>query len=172
MQGGFNIREIIKSIVILCIIGIVFTTSLYAFITNKHKEEMTVYYKASLLELSDTRENLYSAAAQNKEIMEEVMAPKMTYLGNYFVTGYDNCIECCGKTNGITASNVLATVGHTIAADPSFPFDTRIYIEGIGERVVEDRGDSVRGKIIDVYCNNHKECSDITGYYDIYLIEE
>lgn len=64
----------------------------------------------------------------------------MTYLGRYWITGYDICEECCGKTDGITASGAVAQVGRTIAAPREIPFGTTLYIEGIGERVVEDRG--------------------------------
>jgi 3D (Asp-Asp-Asp) domain-containing protein len=31
------------------------------------------------------------------------------------------------------------------------PPGTRVYIEGVGERVVEDRGGAVKGKHIDLY---------------------
>ena len=96
--------------------------------------------------------------------------PAMTYLGRYYVVGYDVCIECCGKTDGITASGTLATVGRTVAANGP-AFGTRLYIEGIGERVVEDRG-GMKGNVLDVLCSNHTECYAITGHYDVYIIED
>lgn len=96
--------------------------------------------------------------------------PEKTYLGTYYITGYDTCYECCGKTDGITASGTYATVGRTIAAPSNFAFGTHLYIDGIGERVVEDRGGSVSGNRLDLLCNNHSECYAITGYYDVYII--
>lgn len=98
--------------------------------------------------------------------------PKMVYAGDFYITGYDLCYSCCGKTDGITASGVYATVGRTIAASSEFAFGTRLYIEGIGERVVEDRGGAIGGGRIDVLCNNHDECYAITGWYPVYLIVE
>lgn len=99
-------------------------------------------------------------------------APTMRYLGRYKITGYDTCAECCGKSDGITASGTQATVGRTCAASKDLPFGTRLYIEGIGERVVEDRGGGVKGDHIDVLCEDHPACYAVTGYYEVYAIEE
>ena len=69
----------------------------------------------------------------------EQPGPTLTYLGSYQIYGYDTCERCCLKTDGITASGTTATVGRTVAVN-GIPFGTRLYIEGIGERIVEDRG--------------------------------
>ena len=94
---------------------------------------------------------------------------EMTYLGRYYITGYDTCARCCGWSTGITASGAAATVGRTIAAGREFAFGTTLYIDGIGERVVEDRG--VGNGKIDVLCSNHSECYAVTGWYDVYRVE-
>lgn len=99
-------------------------------------------------------------------------APEMTYLGSWKVTGYDLCARCCGNTRGLTASGEKAKVGVTCAGPKSLPFGTRIWIDGIGERVVQDRGGAVNGQHIDVLCNNHDECYALTGSYNVWLIEE
>lgn len=99
---------------------------------------------------------------------EEEDAKRMTYVGRFHVTGYDTCAQCCGTADGITASGTTATVGRTIATGREFPFGTILYIDGIGERVVEDRG--VKNGVIDVLCENHAECYAITGTYDIYEV--
>lgn len=93
--------------------------------------------------------------------------PRLTYLGKYRVTGYADCAHC-HSLNGETASGITAQVGRTIAMCDDFPFGTRIYIEGLGEYVVEDRG--VGRCVVDVYCNTHEECYALTGYYDVYII--
>lgn len=97
--------------------------------------------------------------------------PTKTYLGTYYITGYDICYSCCGKIDGITASGEKAMVGRTIAAPSNLPFGTKLYIEGIGERIVEDRGGSISGQRLDLLCNNHSECYAITGYYEVYIIK-
>ena len=92
----------------------------------------------------------------------------LQYLGTYWVTGYDTCAQCCGKTDGITASGTQATVGATCAA--TLPFGTVLYIDGIGVRVVEDRG--VGDGCIDVVCADHAACYAITGWYEVWVVVE
>ena len=65
-------------------------------------------------------------------------------------------MECCGKTDGITASSVKAVEGVTAAMDKSIPFGTKIYIEGVGERIVQDRGGAIKGNRIDLYFDDHQ----------------
>lgn len=98
----------------------------------------------------------------------QMSIPQKTYLGRYKITGYDTCAKCCGKSDGITASGTTATAGRTCAMK-NVPFGTKIYIEGIGERIVEDRG-GFASNVIDVLCENHSACYAITGYYDVYII--
>jgi len=71
----------------------------------------------------------------------------------YTVFAYCPCAKCCGRKTGITASGTVATEGRTVASD--LPFGTKVHIEGIGRRVVEDRG--VSGKVIDLYCDSHSD---------------
>lgn len=74
-------------------------------------------------------------------------------LGTYKLTAYCPCRKCCGKwSGGPTASGVMPAAGRTIAVS-GIPFGTHVWIDGLGEFVVEDRG--VHGKHIDVYMANH-----------------
>lgn len=109
------------------------------------------------------------ADAEPEEPEQE--SPTMTYKGRFRITGYCTCARCCGNSNGITASGEIATVGRTCAAARDLPFGTRLYIEGIGERVVEDRG-GFASNVIDVLCSDHAECYAITGWYDVYTVED
>lgn len=106
-----------------------------------------------------------------KTIVDVEPIEGMRYIGTYKITGYDICVACCGKTDGITASGTQATVGRTCAAPKGIPFGTKLYIEGIGERIVEDRG-GFADNVIDVLCNDHSECYTITGWYDVYVVED
>lgn len=72
-------------------------------------------------------------------------------------TGYCPCINCCGKTNGITASGKKAKANHTIAAPSTYKFGTQIEIKGYGTYVVEDRGGAINGNRIDIFFNTHQE---------------
>lgn len=74
----------------------------------------------------------------------------------YVITAYCPCVKCCGKSNGITASGIKARQGVTVAADKSIPFGTKIYIDGVGERIVQDRGGAIKGNKIDLFFNDHQ----------------
>lgn len=104
-----------------------------------------------------------------EEIKAEIEAePEMIYAGTFSVCGYDTCAQCCGWSTGITASGTTATVGRTCASN-DFPFGTILYIDGIGERVVEDRGGMSHG-VLDVLCEDHPACYAITGSYDVWIV--
>ena len=68
------------------------------------------------------------------------------------------------------SQQVMPESGVTIASN-SLPMGTRVYIEGIGERVVQDTGGMDVGTL-DIFCNSVDECYAITGNYDVYIIEE
>jgi len=86
----------------------------------------------------------------------------------YEATAYCACYECCGKHPGnkwygITATGTRAKVG-TIAVDPRYiPLGTKVYVEGLygaknyGYAVAEDTGGAIKGEIIDLYFNTHRE---------------
>ena len=76
--------------------------------------------------------------------------------GIYKVTAYCACMQCCGKTNGITASGTQAIANRTIAAPSTFAFGTKVVINGI-TYTVEDRGGAIQGNRIDIYMDTHAE---------------
>jgi len=83
-------------------------------------------------------------------------------------TAYCACYECCGKYPGnkwygITATGTRAKVG-TIAVDPRvIPLGTKVYVEGLygaknyGYATAEDTGGAIKGQIIDLYFDTHRE---------------
>lgn len=73
--------------------------------------------------------------------------------GKCRITFYCPCEACCGEwAGGPTASGVMPTADHTVAAD--LPFGTRLRIDG-QEYVVEDRG--VSGMAVDIFVDSHAE---------------
>lgn len=78
-------------------------------------------------------------------------------------TAYCSCAKCCGewankRPGGVvyTADGSVAQAGVTIAADwDVFPAGTVLYIEGLGERIVQDRGGAINGYDVDVYHDDH-----------------
>ena len=101
--------------------------------------------------------------------VETINTTPTNYLGSFTLTAYCNCSQCCGQwAGGSTASGTTPTEGRTIACG-SLPFGTRVYIEGLGEYVVEDRG--VSGNWIDVYMSSHDACNQFgVQTRDVYLV--
>lgn len=94
------------------------------------------------------------------------------YLGRFLITAYCPCIECCGKTDGVTACGRIATSNHTLAADASVPFYTKLIINGQVYEV-EDRGGAINGNHLDMFFNSHSEAMQWgTKYCDVYLYSE
>ena len=89
------------------------------------------------------------------------------YLGHYYVTGYCSGSCCNGGNANKTASGAPLSAWYTVAMK-GIDFGTHIYIDGLGEFVVQDRG--VGYKHVDVCVNEHGEAYDITGHYDVYII--
>ena len=82
----------------------------------------------------------------------------------YTNTAYCNnfnkgCVTCNGKWSKYnrTADGHIPTQGVTIAAPRSIPFGTKVKIEGLGTRVVQDRLSKKYDNRIDVYFNSHKD---------------
>jgi 3D (Asp-Asp-Asp) domain-containing protein len=82
--------------------------------------------------------------------------PNVKYMGDFYITYYCPCAQCCGTANNPTASGVMPKANHTIAADPSIAFGTKLVINGT-EYTVEDRGGAIKGNHIDIFCATHQE---------------
>lgn len=80
-------------------------------------------------------------------------------LGHFKLTAYSG--PQLGQARPITATGTSARAGRTIAVDPTvIPLGSRVYIEGIGERIAEDVGGGVRGQHIDLYLSSLPEARE------------
>lgn len=86
----------------------------------------------------------------------------------FTATAYCACMQCCGKTNGITASGTKATAGRTVAMPKGYAFGTKIEIKGMGTYIVEDRGGAITSNRIDIYFDTHQEALNF-GRRTVYL---
>lgn len=74
--------------------------------------------------------------------------PQMEYVGEYRVTAF--AYYEGGGENFATASGATPVPYYTVATGEEFPFGTILYIDGIGEVEVQDRGGFDEG-IIDLH---------------------
>ena len=107
-----------------------------------------------------------------------------TSLGEFKLTAYCSCEECCdrwatirpvtqnGDTVVYTADQSIAVQGVTVAADTDvLPFGTVILIDG-NEYIVQDRGGAVKENHIDIYFESHEEALQFGVQYQEIFIKE
>ena len=77
----------------------------------------------------------------------------------YTVTAYCSCEKCCGKWSKYnkTANGQTPKQGVTCAASRKIPFGTRLNIQGVGVRIVQDRLAKKYDNRIDIYFSNHND---------------
>ena len=115
----------------------------------------------------------------NERIKEKVGLSNKNYAGEFEITYYTAGPESTGKTPdhpayGITRSGTVVEEGRTIATDwDVLPPGTKVYIDGIGERIVEDTGGAIVDKCIDVYVED-LEVALQGGRHkaDVWIVEE
>lgn len=108
------------------------------------------------------------------------MADGKIYLeeaGTFMCTAY--CTEqyqhICGEGRGITASGQPIQADVTVAADQTLlPYGTVLYIEGVGIRIVQDKGAGVQGYHLDVAVVTHENALAWSGYgeHRVWIIRE
>nr|WP_295277256.1 hypothetical protein [uncultured Blautia sp.] len=76
-----------------------------------------------------------------------------TYLGNFTLTAYCNCAQCCGTAGNLTASGTVPAAGRTVAM-AGVPFGTQLLING-NVYTVEDLGTPYGH--VDIYFGSHSE---------------
>ncbi len=128
-------------------------------------------------EAEENKNALQNNLAELKERQLELQekADKYEYIGDYKLTGYCPCYSCSEGYGSNTASGVRAKEGITVAADRrKIPLGTKIYIEGVGERIVQDVGGAIKGNKLDIYVENHSDCyrAEYNTTAKVYIINE
>ena len=146
-------------ITFLVIISITFGY-LYIDTSNeaKIKQNNIVDQAIEITNLNKSNQDLSSQLISAQSDLEALKQNQVAYIGKYKITYYCACKQCCGKEDGITASGAKVQEGVTVAADTSIlPFGTKIYIQGIGWRTVQDRGGAIKGNRLDIYISSHND---------------
>lgn len=98
----------------------------------------------------------------NQRKIEQDRQNKNYYEIDAVISFYSNTERNTGKNPGdkgygITASGKPSRAGQTIAAPPSVPLGSKVFIPGVGYRIVEDRGGAINGNHFDVYVETDQE---------------
>ena len=93
-----------------------------------------------------------------REKQKKAALPKDKFTIN--ASAYTAAADECGKSDGVTASGTKVKENRTLACPPSFPFGTKVRIEGVGTLVCEDRGGAIKGNHFDIYVETKGEAFD------------
>ena len=93
------------------------------------------------------------AASEEQTSSESSDSSQGKYLGNFTLTAYCNCAQCCGTAGNLTASGTVPTAGRTVAM-AGVPFGTQLLING-NVYTVEDLGTPYGH--VDIYFDNHSD---------------
>lgn len=136
------------------------TTLSAAIFTNIHTtmEDTSAYITSAELEADKPTARVILI---RDDMSDETSAVEEPLSGGIHMTvrafGYDACVACCGKDDGITSTGTLATPGRTVAVDPTvIPYGSRIIIDG-KTYIAEDCGGSIKGAAIDIFFGSHEE---------------
>lgn len=139
-----------------------FKNSKFLVLDHKFKTEI----EPQKVVVSDNEDKVDTYKKQGKNKVVEVTKQESKKEDEYMLfelTAYYNSYSETGKRKGdkyygITASGEKTVEGVTIAADwRVLPKGTKVWIEGVGERVVQDKGGKIKGKIIDIYFDDAKD---------------
>ena len=153
---------------------ILFTTIIVVFVIilipkRKINDDNSTVTTETLLAVESEPETLLQV---EETVVQEEPEPKPEYITETFkLTAYCPCMQCCGKTDGITASGTKATEGRTIAVDPNvIPFGTEVIING-HTYIAEDKGGAIKDNRIDVYFDSHQDALEFGVQYADVLIK-
>lgn len=130
-------------------------------------------YRQSLMDANSSNNAVDTAPIQEVEIEIEdegyyiaedsVQESGLIYVGTYEITAYEWTGNPCANGN-------YPTEGYTVACN-DLPFGTRVYIDGVGERVVEDTGGGGYGWM-DIYMGDVDACYEWGRQYrEVWVVE-
>ncbi len=123
--------------------------------TENQEEDVQESYEEQTYEASGETESTSSDSGQG------------TYLGNFTLTAYCNCAQCCGTAGNATASGTMPSAGRTVAM-AGVPFGTQLLING-NVYTVEDLGTPYGH--VDIYFDSHEEALSFgLQYADVYQL--
>lgn len=170
-----------RTTLIICLVLSMVLHLLYGIEGKKQMEALELQNSRQAAQLQDKQEQIeiLEIILKNQEQdASEPMATEPEYIGEFEITYYTAGPESTGKypghpEYGITRSGAVVEEGRTIAADWSvLEPGTKVYIDGIGERIVEDTGGAIVDKCIDVYVEDVEIARQLGRHKaDVWIVE-
>ena len=133
------------------------STSSDVVVEEEDAEEDEAQAGGASEDTDESYENTSDASADTSDTAADTSdsgsSSQGTYLGNFTLTAYCNCAQCCGTAGNLTASGTVPTAGRTVAM-AGVPFGTKLLING-NVYTVEDLGTPYGH--VDIYCGSHEE---------------
>lgn len=174
-------RLIFLTCLIICLLTLIISgLQVKAMQLEVKKLEYQNSRQAAQLQDKDYQIEILEIIIENRDQdASEPMATEPEYIGTFEITYYTAGFESTGKTPdhpayGITRSGTTVEEGRTISADWAvLEPGTKVYIDGIGERIVEDTGGAIVGQSLDVYVEDVDEALRGGRHTaDVWIVEE
>lgn len=161
--------------IFLFLLGALLTILLARVDAGGTQEQVTVKLENADLAAAPA---VFEAEAQEPSQVKQDEKLPLSYLGEFRITHYCACKECCGKDDGITATGTVATEGRTIAVDPDvIPYGSEVavfYDDGrICHYIAEDCGGAIDGLEVDVFIADHDRARNLgVKSGGVYIVNE
>jgi len=159
-----------KRELLLMMLLLVFAAAILHLANNEHKSviaehrEQVRALRTEIKDLKTSVENLMAAVEPMDFEIYTWTATAYAPLDPEAVAGV-----CYSGDPNITASGREIRPGITVAAGPSIPFGTWIWIEGFGWRCVEDRGSAIKDGRVDIAMISRQNALDF-GRQEVLVI--
>ena len=137
------------TITVLSVLLVVLTLSIGWQAFGRYEDNKIIEVQAGLLRVQEVRIN--NLVNEVKELTEKAVQISRGAERTATVTAYTH-------TGNPTASGTMPVVGRTVAGPRWIPLGTKVWIEGVGERIVEDRTHIRFNGRYDVFMDSEAEC--------------
>lgn len=145
----------LTTIIIALIIGSIYFTTYQIGEFNAKNDLLIEAYEGYKIQLKKTEEQLIQTEQTVNYFMDKLGIEQMEATG-YSPSDGIKGMDYIGDRN-VTASGGKPIPGETIAAGPSVPFGTKMYIQDLGFRAVNDRGSAIGDNHIDIVFKSRNE---------------
>lgn len=191
--SGVTLGIVLTLLILVAVIGTYRGTQVYVEPINEPTpttESPTTIYDPPYIILID-EDNVIDVDTMNEIYQDEILVNEIIeiaveehpeirvettheFLGEFKLTFYCSCENCCGIGGGhTTASGTTPHINQTVAVDTDvIPFGTRLLING-AEYIAEDRGGAIKQNRIDIYVESHEKALEMgVQYADVYIVKE